>query len=258
MKQLTRVLIGSCLLTCLAAASMAQGAPTSQFGFTGWPYRATTSCTQTACPTCGQTNCAGDCQTTCPTCGQTGCEGDCLTATATPAPIVTPEVTKKPAPAATPVVTQRPAPTAAPSTEKPGSSSGTGDYTTVSVTAQEQSAWNLLNADRAANGLSALPLDEELSRIARIKSCDMKTNNYFAHVSPTYGNAASMLTQFGYAYKGVGENIAHHATVEKAEAAFMSSSGHKTNILGSQWTHIGIGVCYDDNGFVYVTQLFAR
>ena len=38
----------------------------------------------------------------------------------------------------------------------------------------------------------------------------------------------------------------------------MSSTGHRTNILGSQWTKVGIGVCYDDQGYVYVTQVFAR
>ena len=109
-----------------------------------------------------------------------------------------------------------------------------------------------------AHGLPVLSLDKELSRIARIKSCDMKENRYFAHESPTYGNASAMLTHFDYSFSGVGENIAHHATVEKSQAAFMSSQGHRANILGSQWTKVGIGVCYDDQGFVYVTQLFAR
>ena len=49
-----------------------------------------------------------------------------------------------------------------------------------------------------------------------------------------------------------------HATVEKAQAAFMSSSRHRQNILGSQWTKVGIGVWEDSQGFVYVTQLFVR
>ena len=86
----------------------------------------------------------------------------------------------------------------------------------------------------------------------------MKKNRYFAHESPTWGSAGAMLAAFGYAYNGVGENIAHHATVEKAEAAFMSSQGHRGNILGRQWKKVGIGVCVDDSGFVYVTQLFVR
>jgi len=160
-----------------------------------------------------------------------------------------------------PSVTQSPAvtpvPTAIP-TAKPGNGNSTGDYTTESASAQEALAWNLLNQDRIANGLQPLPLDEELSRLARIKSTDMKQNHYFAHVSPTYGNASDMLTYFGYSFNSVGENIAHHATVEKSQAAFMSSTGHRANILGSQWSRVGIGVTYDENGYVYVTQLFVR
>ena len=134
----------------------------------------------------------------------------------------------------------------------------TGDYTTFESTMQEQKLLNLLNEDRARNGLPPLTLDPELSRLAQLKSSDMNSNHYFAHESPTYGNAGQMLTAFHYDFNGVGENIAHHANVEKAEAAFMSSDGHRRNILGSQWDKVGIGIAYDENGNVYVTQLFAR
>ena len=93
---------------------------------------------------------------------------------------------------------------------------------------------------------------------SRDKACDMSENGYFAHESPTYGRPAEMLRRFGYSFKGVGENIAHYGTVEKAEAGFMSSASHRANILGSQWTRAGVGICLDKNGFVYVVQLFAR
>lgn len=86
------------------------------------------------------------------------------------------------------------------------------DYTTDMLSMQEQNAWNLLNADRAANGLPALPLDAELSAIARKKSEDMRDQGYFSHTSPTYGKPTDMLTSFGYAFTSVGENIAHHAS----------------------------------------------
>ena len=212
MQRIKRITALMLLLSCLTLSALADGAPTSQFGFTGWPYR------------------SGGCSPT-----------------VKPQPTVTRQPTATPRPQQTPAATVSPA-----------SRGNVGDYTTLSVSAQEYSAWNLLNADREANGLAALPLDETLCAIARVKSCDMKTNKYFAHESPTYGRAADMLTFFGYSYRGVGENIAHHGTVEKAEAAFMSSSGHRQNILGSQWTKVGIGICYDDQGFVYVTQIFAR
>ena len=88
---------------------------------------------------------------------------------------------------------------------------------------------------------------------------DMRDKGYFSHTSPTYGSVSDMLKTFGYSFSAAGENIAHaSATVAKAQAAFMSSSGHKRNILGSSWTKVGIGVCYDANGYVYVTQIFAR
>ncbi|MBR3015836.1 MAG: hypothetical protein IKH57_01955 [Clostridia bacterium] len=171
-------------------------------------------------------------------------------------------------PTAAPVYSQQPArewndfytaPTARPAarpTEAPTVS--TGDYTTFNSTMQEQKLLNLLNEDRAKNGLAPLELDPQLSELARLKSNDMNSNHYFAHESPTYGNAAQMLDTFNYDYQGVGENIAHHSNVEKAEAAFMSSDGHRRNILGSQWEKVGIGIAYDENGNMYVTQLFAR
>ena len=231
MKKYTRLMITSMMILSSCAANAAN-APTSQFGYHGWPYLQESPC----------------------------CISQDVMATAqpqiqsTPAPTIQPtaQPTFRPSvPAATPTAQPTKRPQATPSVS-------TGDYTTISVTVQEQKALNLLNADRAANGLAPLTLDPELSRIARIKSQDMKDNRYFAHTSPTYGNASAMLNHFGYSYKGVGENIAHHSTVEKSQAAFMSSQGHRRNILGSQWEKVGIGVCYDDQGFVYVTQLFVR
>lgn len=132
------------------------------------------------------------------------------------------------------------------------------DYTTDSIGAQEQKVLNLINSERTAQGLSPLTLDATLSNLARLKSQDMRDNNYFAHESPTYGRVADMLKQFGYSFSAAGENIAHHANVDKAHAAFMSSDGHRRNILSSAWTKVGIGVCYDRNGYVYVTQIFVR
>ena len=225
-RKLMALLLTFCLLA--HATSLAGGAPSSQFGFKGWPYRQNNSCTA-ICPS--------------------------ATPPVTPAPteVPTPEPTVTPAPTKVPT----PEPTVTPSeTEVPPFTDE--DYTTGSITAQEENAFLLLNQDRAANGRSALELDPALCDLARLKSRDMYLNNYFSHTSPTYGSAAQMLSTYGYSFTSVGENIAHHATVEKAQAAFMSSSGHRQNILGSQWTKVGIGVWEDSQGFVYVTQLFVR
>lgn len=278
------------LCTAMAFAAFADGAPASQFGFSGWPYRQETDCTprQTACPTAtsepvSTPKPAATVQppvipsepTRCPIQEPVLTPESAPTAAPTQAPVIspvqTPEATaaptetpaptsvptKRPTQQPVPTVAETPEPTRNPVIATPSPSTG-NDYTTGSITAQEDNAFLLLNQDRAANGRSALTLDPSLCALARLKSQDMNANHYFAHTSPTLGSAAEMLRNHGYAFTSVGENIAHHATVAKAQAAFMSSTGHRTNILGSQWTKVGIGVCSDSQGYVYVTQLFVR
>ncbi len=278
------------LCTAMAFAAFADGAPASQFGFSGWPYRQETDCTprQTACPTAtsepvSTPKPAATVQppvipsepTRCPIQEPVLTQEPAPTAAPTQAPVIspvqTPEATaaptetpaptsvptKRPTQQPVPTVAETPEPTRNPVIATPSPSTG-NDYTTGSITAQEENAFLLLNQGRAANGLSALTLDPSLCALARLKSQDMNANHYFAHTSPTLGSAAEMLRNHGYAFTSVGENIAHHATVAKAQAAFMSSTGHRTNILGSQWTKVGIGVCSDSQGYVYVTQLFVR
>ncbi len=123
----------------------------------------------------------------------------------------------------------------------------------------ERMMFSLVNEDRARYGKSMLTLDPELSRIARIKANDMLSNGYFAHVSPTYGNIRQMLSSFGVSYRAASENIARSRSVYHAEAAFLSSStGHRQTLLSSAWTKVGIGIAVTPQGFVYVSQVFAR
>lgn len=147
-------------------------------------------------------------------------------------------------PAETPV--QQPAPKPAePAKETPVSSQ---------VSAFEQQVIDLTNQERAKHGLPALKLDEQLSKAARAKSVDMQTNKYFSHTSPTYGSPFEMMKQFGISYRGAGENIAMgQRTPQEVVNAWMNSSGHRANILNSNFTHIGVGHAANGN---YWTQMF--
>ena len=131
-------------------------------------------------------------------------------------------------------------------------------YTTGSLSVQEKEAGNLLNYDRSRYNLPSLTIDPVLSSIARIKSQDMLAGGYFAHTSPTYGDVRDMLTHFGYPYTAAGENIARYATLEKAQAALMSSPGHRRNILSTAYTKVGVGIALSARGHVYLTQIFCR
>ena len=125
---------------------------------------------------------------------------------------------------------------------------------TSSVSAYEKEVVRLVNEERAKNGLKALTIDYDLCRVARVKSQDMKNNNYFAHQSPTYGSPFDMMERFGISYRSAAENIAKGQTSPKAVVnAWMNSSGHRKNILSPSYTHIGVGHVASGN---YWTQMF--
>lgn len=118
----------------------------------------------------------------------------------------------------------------------------------------EQEVVRLVNKERAAKGLPPLTHNWQLSRVARYKSEDMQQNKYFSHTSPVYGTPFQMIKSFGISYRTAGENIARgQASPAAVVAAWMSSAGHRANILNKSFTEIGVG--YVANGR-YWTQMF--
>ncbi|MFC3041244.1 CAP domain-containing protein [Virgibacillus xinjiangensis] len=112
----------------------------------------------------------------------------------------------------------------------------------------EQEVVELTNQERAKQGLSPLKIDTELSKVAREKSRDMATSNYFAHNSPNYGSPFDMMKSFGIEYRTAGENIAKgQRTPEEVVNGWMNSEGHRANILNADYTHIGVGYVEDGN-----------
>ena len=141
-----------------------------------------------------------------------------------------------------------------------GGSSSSGNTSssteTSNMNSDEKEVFDLINKQRTNNGLAALNNDSEVQRVTRIKAQDMVDNNYFSHTSPTYGSPFDMLKSFKISYKTAGENIAGNSSNSSAVTAWMNSSGHKANILNSNFNYTGIGVVSSPKyGKMYV-QLF--
>ncbi len=128
------------------------------------------------------------------------------------------------------------------------------DTTIASV--DEIKMLTLINQDRRKEGLKELTFDNELIRIARLKSQDMEKEGYFAHTSPNYGTPFEMMKSFGVTYKTAGENLAGHSSVESAHKALMNSAGHRKNILNSSFSKIGIGIEKSNRYGLLITELF--
>ena len=134
----------------------------------------------------------------------------------------------------------------------PAPAQGTGSI----LAENEQRMLDLLNRERTANGLRPLLADPELTRLARLKSQDMVTLNYFAHQSPTYGSPFEMMRAAGVTFRTAGENLAGAGTATAAHTALMNSPGHRANILNPAYTHIGIGTGVSERFGLVFTQLF--
>lgn len=154
---------------------------------------------------------------------------------------------------AAPTTTAAPAPVAK-TTAAPAPTTTT--TTSAGMTAEEQQMLNLINGERAKNGLAPLKADATLTKMARAKSQDMINNRYFAHQSPTYGSPFDMMKTFGVTYRTAGENIAGNGSVQGAFQAWMNSSGHRANILNGQFNTTGIGIVHGGQYGIMFTQEF--
>lgn len=130
------------------------------------------------------------------------------------------------------------------------------DTESTILTDEEQEVLNLINEQRAKNGLGELKAYSELQRVAKLKAEDLLNNGYFSHTSPTLGTPFEMLKQEGVTYKFAGENLAGNETGVKAVDAWMNSKAHRENILDEDYEYTGIAVVDSEvYGKVYV-QLF--
>lgn len=130
----------------------------------------------------------------------------------------------------------------------------TGSVVSGSMTSQ---VVTLVNKERASNGLQSLASDSQLAKLAQMKAEDMAKNGYFSHISPTYGSAFDMMKTYGVSYKTAGENIAKgQKTAQSVMNGWMNSSGHRANILKSDYTKIGVGYAKTSDGTTCWVQIF--
>ena len=117
---------------------------------------------------------------------------------------------------------------------------------------KEDMAWEVLdivNRERAANGLSPLTMDKGLMQTAQLRATEI--SDVYSHTRP---DGTSCGTAFPSGQNAMGENIAMgQRTPEEVVNGWMNSEGHRANILNNTFTQIGVG--YVENGH-YWTQMF--
>ena len=107
-----------------------------------------------------------------------------------------------------------------------------------------------VNMERAKRGLGALRVSAELTRAARVRGNEITRK--FSHTRPD-GTAWRTVSSAAF-----GENIAMgQRTADKVMAAWMTSSGHRANILRPSYGSIGVCAIVS-GGVTYWAQLFGK
>lgn len=118
------------------------------------------------------------------------------------------------------------------------------------------------NEERAIENLGTLTTNEKLIRAAQMKADDMAARGYFSHITPDGKNSWYWFRQVGYNYAAAGENLAVNFTDSKdVTEAWMHSPSHRSNIMGENYTEIGIATAhgtYKGKEAIFVVQMFGR
>lgn len=111
--------------------------------------------------------------------------------------------------------------------------------------------FNLVNEARLQAGQSALVWSEELYQVAAVRAKEI--TQLFSHTRPDGSEwyTASNLAR--------GENLAYGYSMAQAVFdGFMSSEGHKANILRDWFATAGIAVFYGADGVAYWAQIYGE
>ncbi|MFE7903763.1 CAP domain-containing protein [Streptomyces albogriseolus] len=101
----------------------------------------------------------------------------------------------------------------------------------------------LVNAERAEAGCAPVAANSTLNTAAQRHSEDMASTGTVSHTGSDGSDPGERITRAGYAWSTYGENVAYgYSTPEQVMQGWMTSPGHKANILNCSFKEIGVGL----------------
>ena len=129
----------------------------------------------------------------------------------------------------------------------------------------------LTNAERARKGRKRVRRDRLLDSIAQEHAADMAARGYFSHKGPGGITCTRRAVRAGYEHKWppagcvwIMDNIAFHAgdslhrgTARTFLRSWLTSEGHRKNMLDGRHLRLGVGVAVGRRGKIYAVQAFS-
>jgi uncharacterized protein YkwD len=132
----------------------------------------------------------------------------------------------------------------------------------------EDLVFEMTNQARRAKGLAPLHKDDELTNVARAYSDDMLVRHFFDHTTPDgISFDERIANHYNHRIYLVGENIWSGSGYNSLEikrvakeimADWMSSPGHRENLLSPKFTHLGVGVSAGHNKILATQEFVGR
>ncbi|MDE5556275.1 MAG: SH3 domain-containing protein [Ruminococcus sp.] len=121
-----------------------------------------------------------------------------------------------------------------------------------------QRIWELVNEERAKEGLNAVTFNPELNRIANIRASEVMQTS--GHTRPDGSSWSTLFSENKISVGTCGENILSMSgmsdIVGTAMSAWMGSQVHRNNIMNEDYNHIGVGIVQDGDNY-YLIQIFS-
>jgi uncharacterized protein YkwD len=115
------------------------------------------------------------------------------------------------------------------------------------------------NAFRGSHALYPLEWSSLLADAAKKHSLDMAERNFFDHTNPDGKEAGDRITQAGYTWNALSENISNgYIDAVSTVDAWINSAGHRNNLLTQDCRELGVGwFVSSTTGYqTYATQNF--
>lgn len=131
----------------------------------------------------------------------------------------------------------------------------------------EEKTYQAIQELREGRGLPTLELSQPLTEVARERSFDMATNNYFSHKNSEGREVVfDLLDKTGVYYSYAGEILYRtdvndsqiDGAIQEVMKQFLGSYNHQKVLLRENYSLIGIGYTLsEEDNFRYVTIIFA-
>jgi len=118
----------------------------------------------------------------------------------------------------------------------------------------EKEVHRLINLHRTGMGLAALEWNDVIANECRLHSEEMADSHAINH-DGFYDRVNKIKETIPWSWAG--ENVAYNYSAQGAVSAWLNSPGHKSNIESNS-NLTGVGVAFDEDSTMYLTQIFIR